>query len=208
LPVDTLDKFFIECKKSILSDKELNIYGPCATGQPLRKVEGVPNIFVDGGSRYKKGNAGIIVGDGDSSFDTKMDICLNPVKAFSDLSFVLNSIPVSFKLINMFGFLGERRDHELINLAVIHRFLRERASVTKVVLEDKVIAYSVGEWTEKIEGVFSLFSFSQVDLELSGACQYSITKEESFIELSSQGLSNIGKGIVNINTSGPLFLFN
>ena len=162
-----------------------------------------PVIYVDGGSKHKKGSLGITVGDGDSSSHA-IDIKLNNKKDFSDLSYVLNHILDEVTEVNMHGFLGGRRDHELINYAEAHQFLKQRKIKAKVNFEEKVLAFSKGSWVAEINGVFSVFMFEQGQVSISGECDY---KTQNLTALSSHGLSNVGSGEVLIESDVPIFIF-
>ena len=166
-----------------------------------------PVIFVDGGVQYRKRNIGFSVGDGDSS-SVPLDQKLNAEKDFSDLSFVLKRIPENLQKIYLLGFLGHRQDHQLMNLAEVHRFLKTKVNVpTRAQFDQSLFAVSKGNWKFDIHGIFSLFSFEEITLSLSGACKYRLGPNEKFQQLSSQGLSNVGHGEIQLTVTSPLFIF-
>jgi len=164
-----------------------------------------PILYVDGGADFRYGEQGLAVGDGDSA-QSPMDVKLNYSKDYSDLSFVLNYIPAAFKKIHLHGFLGGRRDHELMNFAEIHRFLIGR-NLTQARFADEVLACSAGVYQLPIQGLFSLFLFAETTVELTGDCAYHVQKAQQIIPLSSHGLSNTGRGQVKLKCNGPLFIF-
>ena len=165
-----------------------------------------PVIFVDGGAKCRRGNEGITVGDGDSSA-RHMDEKLNPDKDLSDLAHTLDAIEDYFDELHTYGFLGGRKDHELINLAEIQSLLRKRTDPLKVKCNEEIVAVSKGEWTFTIEGIFSLFLFEAGNLTLTGACKYPIGGKNPLHSLTSHGLSNEGNGEIVLICSGPVFIF-
>lgn len=180
---------------------ELNIVGPLWRADISLKE---PTIYVDGGASFQKEVRGITVGDGDS-FKQSLDVKLPEDKDYSDLSYVLQEIGQGYKVVNLLGFLGGRKDHELINLAEVHQFLLNCESPTQVHFDKEITAFSKGQWEFFHEGIFSLFSFEQNQVHLTGDCQYPILTD--FKALSSHGLSNIGKGEICLENKGPLFFF-
>lgn len=165
-----------------------------------------PIIYVDGGARFRKDLKGFSVGDGDSSTG-KLDQTLNKEKDFSDLAFALGCIPNIFSIIQLHGFLGFRKDHEIMNLAEVHSLLSKVNQPTQAYFDKSIIAFSKGEWSLHIQGVFSLFAFAPVELKLSGACDYKLEEIRTLKALSSHGLSNKGHGAIEIHCTAPIFIF-
>ena len=155
-----------------------------------------PVIYVDGGSRHKC-SGGIIVGDGDSSI-VEVDIKLPVSKNYSDLKFVLDSIPSSVKEIQALGFLGGRKDHELINWGEFFNFLSKREQC-RLILSQSITLFSPGNYEVKIQGGFSLINYQTEFIKISGDCEYAYSGQPESSH-SSQFLSNIGHGLVNINS--------
>ena len=180
----------------------IHIIGPFFDGETLPSE---PLIFIDRGAEYRKSSEGFSVGDGDST-DRKLDLLLDQKKDFSDLAFVLQSIPKSFKKIILLGFLGHRKDHELMNFAEVHSFLKKKKGV-EVRFDRSVVAFPRGKWSIEVHGVFSLFSFESVKLKLTGNCDYKIDGKKKFQALSSHGLSNHGQGEIKISCDRPVFVF-
>jgi len=163
-------------------------------------------VFVDRGVFFRKQQEGVSVGDGDSA-GQKLQHQLEPNKDLSDLAFVLENIPDHFERLVLLGFLGERRDHELMNLAEAHRCLKRSGRSRTLLFDDSVQALSKGQWSLQIQGTFSVFAFEPVEFSLQGDCRFPLQPPNAFRALSSHGLSNQGFGTVKIETSGPLFLF-
>lgn len=166
-----------------------------------------PVIFVDGGSVRREGNEGLCVGDGDSS-TIPMDIKLDPRKDLSDLSFALSLLPAKVKEIALDGFLGGRRDHELLNLGEVFHFLSCRHLPCAVFFDHEIVALTKGHWQLAIDGLFSLMTIETTCVNLSGKCEYQIDPPQEVAPLSSFGLSNIAKGEISIQTNNPIFVLS
>ena len=164
-----------------------------------------PVIFVDGGVRFRQGSQqGFAVGDGDSS-PLPLDQTLPSNKNYSDLAYALRHVNVNFKSLHLIGFLGGRKDHELMNFAEVHRFLLDRSSCC-VDFDQRVLVKSRGQWTLNIYGTFSLFTFAPTKVLLQGDCTYDL-KHEPLTHLSSHGLSNLGNGRILLENDNPVFIF-
>ena len=165
-----------------------------------------PLIFVDGGSNQRERGGGFAVGDGDSSRGP-IDQYLSPDKDFSDLAYVLGRLSDHFNEVELLGFLGGRRDHELFNFGEVHHFLCARAAPTVVRFDRGVTAYSKGKWVFEAQGTFSLAVIETATVKLVGACKYPIVEPTVIKPLISFGLSNEGYGEVILTADGPAFIF-
>ncbi len=171
-----------------------------------------PTVFIDGGSQFR-GNGEkfptISVGDGDSG-GAALDVKLPEEKDFSDLAFVLRELPRHVVTLRLFGFLGGRLDHELANLGEIHQFLLDRPKGARVELEKaghlEVIAFT-GSMKREINSLFSVMVLETSEVTIAGDCDYDLDNEEPLVPGSSQGLSNLGTGQVEITSAGPCFIF-
>jgi thiamine pyrophosphokinase len=183
---------------------KLNVIGPLANQKLVNSLNQneIPNVFVDGGTKWKGDHSGFTIGDGDS-YPFKLDQKLNEDKDFSDLKFVLDHIPSHYKQLNLIGFLGGRKDHEISNLFEVHNFLSTREK-TVVYFDNQIIAKSQGYWETEILGAFSVFCFSKNNLKINGDCKFSTSKH--LRPLSSHGISNLGNGKVNITSDSPFFI--
>ncbi len=165
-----------------------------------------PVVFVDGGVKFRQNGIGYSVGDGDSTIES-LDELLDKEKDQSDLSYALISISSNrFKTLLLRGFLGGRRDHELINLGEAHLFLKKQTISTKIKFDDKVLLLSQGAWEVNINGIFSVFTFEKTNVAIGGNCKYK-TKYALFPYLSSNGLSNVGNGEVHFKCDSPIVIF-
>lgn len=181
---------------------EITLVGPLLIDSFVQED---PIVFVDGAVHFKtSSHIGYSIGDGDSS-TFKLDQKLNPHKDLSDLAFVLKDLPSNFKNIKLKGFLGGRKDHELMNLAEVHQFLKNRTQ-TSVSFDNLIIAKSLGKWSINYKGIFSLFCFSETLLSLQGDCLYSLNTNR-LRPASSHGLSNVSKGTIELKNDNPLFIF-
>jgi thiamine pyrophosphokinase len=186
------------------------VVGPLFRGRNY--VAQGPTIYVDGGSQFRPidGNdadiPSITVGDGDSTA-TKLDVILPKNKDYSDLAFVLQTLPANVRHVELLGFLGGRRDHELINYGEVHRFLSTQALFTTVRFDDAIVAFSGGSLKIQIDGTFSVCVLEEASLRIAGACHYTLETETKVSPASSLGLSNVGQGTVVIDCDKPCFLF-
>ena len=197
--------------EKLSNSPEVTLIGPLYTKGP----EGFdhPHVFVDRGIIFKDEFAeraqdnywDFSVGDGDSS-PLELDLTLNPDKDFSDLSFALSLLPKGLKKLNLWGFLGGRRDHEMINLGEVHHALLNRFPGAVVYFEDKILAKN-GALEVNIKGTFSLVVLENTEVKMEGNLEYPLPDFTSLKPLSSHGLSNVGRGLIKIDSKGPYFIF-
>ncbi len=183
---------------------------------PMRQPEASitdPTIYVDGGIKFKPPGDkqfSIHVGDQDSSAIAP-DHLLSANKDFSDLAFVLAHLPASIVKLSMHGFLGGRRDHEILNFGETHSFLSGRPRPTRAAFWNEgriqVLGFSAGMWTFDHTGLFSLVVFEDTPLNLKGHCEYDFGPKRNLKALSSLGLSNRANGELHLETEKPAFLF-
>jgi len=186
------------------SFKEVTLVGPFAAA---REEWPVPSIFVDRGSLHKTDDPlHFSIGDGDSA-PLALDYTLPRDKDLSDLAFVLSHLPQNISRVSMVGFLGGRRDHELINLGEVHRFLSNRTSAAECDLDWSVCAFSAGQWYLDFKGIFSLVCFESCMVELIGSCQFQLLEPTKIEAVSSHGLSNQAHGALSLKCSRPVFIF-
>jgi thiamine pyrophosphokinase len=199
----------------------------CLVGPLLGRshVAVMPTIYVDGGSDYRAdgGWAGsqlgppaekssiplVSIGDGDSAAG-RLDEVLPAHKDYSDLAFALRNLPQNIVAVEMLGFLGERRDHELANLGEVHAFLKTRADFCRVEIHSAsqtVFAFARGALTIDISGTFSVMMLEPTPVKIEGACEYKLGGDVVLPVASSRGLSNVGFGEVTITSDQPCFVF-
>lgn len=178
-------------------------------------------VFIDGGAVHEKKFSKFIkkrsltpqyYGDGDSS--KKVMGHKKESQNLSDLAYYLESCALkkshnTYKDYVFLGFLGGRIDHELINIGEIFRFMNffSTKNAPKVSMEDKIEFFTKGHIETEIHGVFSVACLNKSSFKISGKCLYK-TKGAIILEgLSSRGLSNIGSGVVKIDSTTPIAVF-
>jgi thiamine pyrophosphokinase len=201
--------------KKIKKNPIITLIGPLFSKPDLHLLPKNSNIIlIDGGQKYHSEIAKHLsiadllytVGDGDSSTGT-MNHLLPKEKDYSDLKFVLQNLPTTVKNIHLFGFLGGRKDHELINLGEIQQYLTQNSNCTQIQFEDKIIGFNSGSHYYDINDTFSVVTMKHAELAISGKCKYQTNGQSKFYPFSSLGLSNIGFGTVNFKSNSPFFIF-
>lgn len=182
--------------------KTVQIVGPLYEGDSTFKD---PVIFIDGGTQFRKDCEGMSVGDGDS-FNGQLDEKLNPHKNYSDLSYVLASLPAHFNEACLSGFLGGQRDHEWANLGEANAFLKQRHHATQLHFETQITGFSAGRWQLEINEAFSLLCLETAKVKMTGECRYPLKQKTRLEPLCSHGLSNIGQGVIILQTDKPIFI--
>lgn len=196
-------------KQQIKAFKTLTLVGPI-TPKPVSSIKKFPQILVDGGTSFKaKHSLHFSVGDGDS-FQKKLDLTLPREKDFSDLQFALTLIPKKIKTVHFLGFLGGRKDHELINYGEIAYFLKKRKNTQCHLWQNaklKTLFLSQGVHEFDYTGIFSIVSFfPSSKVSIQGNCEYPLKKETTIKPFSSHGLSNLGFGKIKIKTTEPVMV--
>ncbi len=184
------------------SQKSVSLVGPLYTGETKFSD---PVLYIDGGAQFRQQREGLAVGDGDSH-NGALDERLNPNKDYSDLAYVLASLPAHFHEICLHGFLGGRRDHEWANLGEAHAFLKQRHLATQLHFETRITGFSSGRWQLEINEPFSLLCLETANVKLSGECQYQLKQKTRMEPLCSHGLSNVGHGVVILQTDKPVYV--
>lgn len=180
----------------------------------IKKIPKADLIYIDGGLKHQhafKKVSFITYGDGDSA---KMGMDFKkPNQNLSDLAFFLKEAlkKKNIKKYDQYlflGFLGGRLDHELINLGEIARFMQHFTSNDQIAvfLEDKIEFFPSGISEFHIHGSFSLVSFEDCELKISGQCLYK-SQNIKLPYMSSRGLSNEGFGLIKIQNSAPIAVF-
>ncbi len=173
-------------------------------------------IFVDGGMRHKK-KIGLLeprltrgsfsVGDNDSAA-VKLDQ-VKTEQQYSDLRYVLDSVvkqQPKLRSVCFFGFTdkSQRPDHFLVNIGEISHFQKGLTTTPEIILDGQIIFLKRGTWSFDIHSTFSLLSLKPIKVAIRGQCSYPYAGKINY--LSSQGLSNVGSGIVKIKTNGQCML--
>jgi thiamine pyrophosphokinase len=174
----------------------------------------LPVIGVDGGAHFHT-KLDIWVGDADSY---AQEVCAHHIyrhstaKDQSDLSLALGLFTMArhYKF-HFWGLLGGRKDHELFNLGEALTFLNQHSECQIMFYnnEGKILFHVLGSgsWTFSHQGVFSLGTLHKTTLRLVGDCKFPILNYQLLHPLSSQGLSNEGKGEMVLENNGPVFIY-
>lgn len=187
------------------NDKTLWAVGPMEyffdfSGNTITKV-----IFVDGGDKHKPlfpEIGSITIGDGDSS--KVVPDLFKAKQTQSDLSFLLENLPTTIEKIHLLGFLGGRRDHELLNLGAAFHLGQSRQCI--IHFDHNVSVYPAGQFSIDYEGIFSLLSFEDMNCEIFGQVDYPL-KKTCLSKVSCLGLSNVAKGNFTISCDQSFLIF-
>lgn len=196
-----------------MNNREWVFLGPLPSFLPSY-VENLPTIAIDGGAKYNH-SPDIWVGDADShvgNVNTPHQFVHPKEKDQSDLGLGLSLIEAKSNItLHFFGFLGGRHDHELFNFGEASSFLihRQNSEVRFYNSSGDLLFrfLSPGKWIFEHQGIFSLGTFYESKVTLSGECQYKIPPNTTLHPLSSYGLSNRGEGKIEVQTSAPVFLY-
>ena len=213
-----LDNFL----RKITDKQSLIILGPTNLSEKdldnLQSLESdTPMLIIDGGLNHIDQLSSLkqypifTIGDNDSNKTERLpDILLEVQKDFSDLSCGLSLISdVSTEnplKVTMLGFLGGRLDHEIINLGEISSFLKSTKSKCDIYISNKVISTNQNTLTIDTHKSFSVISFHDVKLTITGECEFTLPKSINLSSLSSRALSNKGFGKVTIKSNDVFFV--
>lgn len=197
----------------LANHKEWTVLGPMGPELP-DFLSGNPLLCVDGGANFAH-KMDIWVGDGDSF---KKEIhCENIYrfssdKALSDLALALTLFKdaQSFTL-HVWGFLGGRKDHELMNLGeAFHSLVGKPHS--RIIFYDSqsgkrtLEILGAGSWPFRHEGTFSLAALFPTQVQILGDCDYPLKEKTPLLPLSSLGLSNKSRGAIQVISEGPVMI--
>jgi thiamine pyrophosphokinase len=186
-------------------EEEILLLGPCPIENKSKFtniLNSLPILAVDGGVKHLNAkDEALSIGDGDSA-NLAMDISHPTKKDKSDLSLALEFIGKSPKLVHCYGFTGERLDHQLINFGEFFHYSKSTSS--KLIIDEKTLIFPSGVNQFTHEGTFSVLSLWENELRLTGECEYQIENPTSMAAFSSRGLSNVAKGLIEINSSYPV----
>ena len=215
------EKIFVE---NLKLSKEIFIIGPLFTKSLKISNKQSSFLFIDGGSHFfnhiqdfffnsfPDGNPpafnSLKIGDGDS-YNGSLDTKLSVNKSFSDLAYGFKFIKPSLEKVNLLGFLGGRRDHELFNLGEAHKLLLSDQinKKAKLIFDKSFICFPPGTHSVNLEGTFSLFALEKASITLTGQIKYPLPSLTEIGLLSSQCLSNISFGEIFIQSNKPIFLY-
>jgi thiamine pyrophosphokinase len=191
------------------------LVGPMGPKVPSR-LEAFNVLAVDGGASYTS-KIDVWVGDSDSYLGKPSAPIIHQLdqeKSKSDLGHALELVSNHPRIeLHLWGFLGGRRDHEMINFGEVLLFSNEKDFVQayfygpKGDIEAKVC--SQGQWSFDFRGTFSILTLEPSSLLITGDCKYTLEEPTLLRPFSSLALSNEGKGIFQIFSDKPfIILFN
>jgi thiamine pyrophosphokinase len=206
------------CMDSIPKKNEFIIWtlvGPMGPEAPLDLLKHSV-IAVDGGAMYTS-RIDTWTGDSDSYTGNPPGLINHTLpreKARSDLGHALDLITHFSRLeLHLWGFLGGRRDHEMINFGEIIHFSNSKDHLLAVFygsngkIQAKIC--SRGNWTFEHQGLFSVISYEDQLIQMSGNCKYVLEKPTQIKAFSSQTLSNEAFGLFNVSSDKSfMILFN
>jgi len=203
----------MELPSTMKKINEWVIIGPMGP-ELTENLKSKAHLAVDGGAHFTHDPL-VWVGDADSfNKDVKAKVIfkVSTEKDDSDLALALSLFkdPKHYHF-HLWGFLGGRGDHELFNLGEVFHFLDEHPE-SQVHFYNYLgrISYMVlgaGEWKFEHHGLFSLGTLKKTSVKMTGSCLYPLDSFHSLRPLTSQGLSNVANGEVNIETEGPVFIY-
>ena len=191
-----------------MNHEQLALIGPILT----QKIETTfPQIAVDSGIQFASDPI-LWVGDGDSGPTSSLvPLVMKPTQNETDLRFCLNNIESwNWNRLHLFGFLGKRKDHELANLGEVCQAIVKRTNGSMAIfynesLLPEIYLYPSGTHSCLVDGVFSVLSFENCTMSISGECQFTIFNQRVGI-LSGLGVSNLGHGAVQIQSTSAFMV--
>lgn len=183
---------------------QVQVIGPLLQTQEHNRIDpDLPTLLVDGGTQYRKLCTNYYsIGDNDS-FTGSLNEKLPTAKTYTDFSAALKIIPKHIEQVGLWGLTGGRFDHEVAIIGDTIQFLDNRTVPIQVYWGEHRVIYSAGTWSIHLQGGFSLFVLSPALVKIHGACEYQLSTPTPLRALSGHGLSNIGRGEVEIECDVP-----
>jgi len=202
----------MQLPSTLSSLNEWLLVGPMGPETP-NNLSHLPTLAVDGGANFcAKIDAWI--GDGDS-FEKEIN-CSHifrhfPQKNLSDLALALKLFKAKSVSLHLWGFVGGRGDHEILNYGEALHFLDSNLGSELIFYNQNGDIHSKcmsqGNWKIHRSGLFSVVSIKNIKIKLTGECLYPLNTETDLPPLSSLGLSNVGQGTVNLQCDGAVMIF-
>lgn len=191
------------------------LVGPMGPRVPSR-LEAFNVLAVDGGASYTS-KIDVWVGDSDSYLGKPSAPIIHQLdqeKSKSDLGHALELVSNHPMIeLHLWGFLGGRRDHEMINFGEVLLFSNEKQFLQAYFygptdeIEAKIC--SPGKWSFEFSGTFSIITAELSTLLITGNCKYKLEVPTPLKPFSSLALSNEAKGAFQIFSDKPfIILFN
>ncbi|MCP4912885.1 MAG: thiamine diphosphokinase [Oligoflexia bacterium] len=184
-------------------------------------------IFIDGGINFIDNIESLnldntyFVGDLDSAEEKKKKLLdsfmednifqFSSDKDQSDLELalrLLTELTPNFRgnTINIFNILGARQDHHFSNLLALQSYVANHPLTNLILKLDSNVIISKGKVQIDHQGIFSIFTLNENSVTISGQAKYRL-KQEALRPQSSQGLSNMAQGKVEIESSNSVIIF-
>lgn len=172
-----------------------------------------PILAVDGGASFTS-RIDVWTGDQDSlktNLVCAHQLLLKPNKDFSDLAAAFQILSkTKGEIFHLWGFLGGRLDHELFNIGEALRFISQRPGqkISFYNYDGKIQVQVFGQGIHQFTraGTFSVATLAKTQFKLTGQCRYQITEFTEISPLSSFGLSNLGDGLMTLESLDPVFV--
>lgn len=171
----------------------------------------LPQIAVDGGIWHAQEPL-LWAGDGDSGFvPDKVPVFVKDDQRVTDFAFCLAGVSGwAWKRLHAVGFTGGRRDHDLANIGEVHALMKKRRQFESATFyDDKAMPvlrlYNAGRHEVDINGRFGLLCIEPATVTLAGACEYAASSLK-LDPLSGRGVSNQGRGIVEVTADAPCII--
>lgn len=203
-------------------------FGPCGLKIKKRTFRDLPTsaikeaAFIDGGLNHLNKLSELLpdlayiwaknplsYGDGDSA--KRPMTYTKKSQELSDLRFYLNKKLKQKKsgIYQLFGFLGKRFDHQLLNVGEISQFILQMHKIkctSVVIVDQQMIFLPPGDYKLNLQGLFSFMAIEDANVTMKGECKFKIIKAEKIQKMSSKGLSNTGFGVVEIYSNKTFIL--
>lgn len=169
-------------------------------------------LLLDGasGDFISKDLSFLSFGDGDSSLEGPDFLKLN--QDISDLAFLLSHLGSLEYLeeLTFYGMSGGRMDHYLSNMGEILNFMNQRKlkkwQEVQITLDEEIFFLNPGLNHFSFKAGFSLLSFEQNALKITGNVLYPLNKWQKTSRLSSHTLSNKACGAFAVEAKKPFLL--
>lgn len=187
----------------------VNILGPMELNKNIID-RSLFTIVIDGGLNHQvELDNSLSLGDQDSS-NHELDQVIPSEKDFSDLSYGLRHIPNQTEIVNCYGLLGGRLDHQLCVIGDILDYTKTNKTQFNLYsnMTRSVIILPKGEWNFPYSGNFSVLSLKEQKVKIFGDIKYKLEKEYTHIKpLSSHTLSNEAFGSIKIINEFPISVY-
>ncbi len=197
----------------LVNKREWTLLGPM--GPELSPaLRSFPLLGVDGGANFCE-KMDLWIGDGDSiekKVNASYQFPFPSKKSLSDLALAFSLFESSeLFTLHCWGFLGGRRDHELLNFGEALRFLEQKPQSEILFYGPRSGRISVkcvgaGDWNQQHQGLFSVASLNTTRVKILGSCEYPLQEMTDLPALSSLGLSNSASGNFQVLNEGPVMI--